>query len=248
MAIMAYLAMTAAEIAKTDSLPQAVAWMACHLSPYGTGLTNLPRTLPPGSVLILNDRTPIHGHDPEEIARILTRRVEALECRGVLLDLERAGVAESQALAAHLVQALPCPVAVSASYAQALSCPVFLPPVPPDVPLEAHIRPWQGREIWLELSLGAQTLTLTEQGAARSELSNLPSSGQAEPTLHCHYKIDLGQEKAVFSLWRTPEDLKALLEEWESSGVTHAVGLYQELGSILAPPGKVEESKSLEQP
>lgn len=243
MAIMAYLAMTAAEIAKTDPLPQAVAWMACHFSPYGTGLTNLPRALPPGAMLILNDRTPIHGHSPQRIADVLSERVEALGCRCVLLDMEREGIAETQALAEVLTKNLPCPVGVSSVYARELECPVFLPPVPPDGTLTQLLAPWQGREIWLELSLGAQALTLTERGAKRSELSAPPSGGQADSALHCHYKIDLTQEKAVFSLWRSPEDLKALLEECESHGVTHAVGLYQELGSVLSPPESPQSSE-----
>lgn len=240
MAIMAYLAMTAAEIAKTDPLPQAVAWMACHFSPYGIGLTNLPKALPPGAMLILNDRTPIHGHSPQRIAELLSERVQALGCRCVLLDMEREGIAETQALAEVLTKNLPCPVGVSSGYARELECPVFLPPVPPDGTLRELLAPWQGREIWLELSLGAQALTLTERGAKRSELSAPPSGGQVDSALHCHYKIEMSQEKAVFSLWRSPEDLTALLEECERQGVTHAVGLYQELGGVLSPPESPE--------
>ena len=54
MAIRTYLAMTASEFAKADPLPPHVAWMACHFSPYDSGLTNLPRKLPTNSLLILN--------------------------------------------------------------------------------------------------------------------------------------------------------------------------------------------------
>ena len=64
MAIPQYLAMTAAEMAGTAPLPRYMAWMACHFSPYSTGLTNRPAKLRQGSLLILNDRTPIHCHDP----------------------------------------------------------------------------------------------------------------------------------------------------------------------------------------
>ena len=42
MAIRQYLAMTAAEMTQAGSLPRHAAWMACHFSPYSTGLTNLP--------------------------------------------------------------------------------------------------------------------------------------------------------------------------------------------------------------
>ena len=47
MAIRQYLAMTAAEMTQAGSLPRHSAWMACHFSPYSTGLTNLPDRLPP---------------------------------------------------------------------------------------------------------------------------------------------------------------------------------------------------------
>ena len=52
MAIAQYLAMTAAEMIGSTFLPQKAAWMACHFSPYSTGLCNLPSALPPGSLLI----------------------------------------------------------------------------------------------------------------------------------------------------------------------------------------------------
>ena len=71
MAIRPFLAMTAAEIRGTETLPPKTAWMACHFSPYSTGLSNLPKALPPGSMVILDDITPIHGHDSETIAALL---------------------------------------------------------------------------------------------------------------------------------------------------------------------------------
>ena len=66
-----YLAMTAGEMSGSEFFSFPVAWMACHFSPYGTGITNRPRALPPGSMLILNDRMPVCGHDPERVARQL---------------------------------------------------------------------------------------------------------------------------------------------------------------------------------
>ena len=47
MAITPFLAMTAAEFRKKEDLPDKIAWMACHFSPYGLGLSNLPQRLPP---------------------------------------------------------------------------------------------------------------------------------------------------------------------------------------------------------
>ena len=226
MAIRLFLAMTAAEIRGNPALPSKIAWMACHFSPYCTGLSNLPKALKPGSVLTLDDVTPIFHHDPGQIAEQLRERVEALECAGVLLDFQRPGYPEAAELAGILAETLPCPVAVSALYAQGLSCPVFLPPVPHHVPPEAYFAPWQGREIWLEAAL-------TSQGAAFASLppgQTFPE-GFAEERLHCHYTVATESDAARFTLWRTAEDLDTLLAEAERYGVTTAVGLYQELSS-----------------
>lgn len=230
MAIRQYFAMTAAEIRANDHLPQELAWMACHFSPYGTGLSNLPKALPPNALLILNDRTPIHGHDAARIAQQLEDRMEMLKCRGLLLDFQRPGEPETTALVKHLTKALPCPVAVSDLYAQGLDCPVFLPPVPPDMLFSEHLAPWQGREIWLEMALDGIVLTLTETGAATVPLppAEFRENGRREERLHCHYHIDVSDAEVRVTLWRAEEDWKELIEEAESLGITTAIGLYQE--------------------
>ena len=71
MALTLYLAMTAAELQNCRQIPEHIAWMACHFSPYSSGISNVPVQLPAGSVLILNDRIPPQGHDPELVARQL---------------------------------------------------------------------------------------------------------------------------------------------------------------------------------
>jgi hypothetical protein len=86
-----YLAQTREEFAVCPSLPEHPAWMACHFSPYGTGLSNLPEALPKGSLLILNDRTPVFGHDPLQVAAQLEESVVRLECSGILLDFSQSG-------------------------------------------------------------------------------------------------------------------------------------------------------------
>ena len=113
-----YLAMTAAEIrANTDSPPN-IGYMACHFSPYGTGLSNRPTHLPEGSILILNDRTPPCRHDPELIVRQLKALYEAIAPFGFLLDLQRPELQENSIIAKAITEALPCPVAVSDLYAK----------------------------------------------------------------------------------------------------------------------------------
>lgn len=235
MLIRPILAMTAAEFHSCEDFSGKIGWMSCLFSPYGTGLSNLPQRLPEGSLLVLSDYTPMQGHDPQVIEKQLCTCIDRFSCCGVLLDFQRTGNAQASALAASLVKALPCPVAVSAGYAKELDCPVFLPPVPPDTPLTEHIAPWTGREIWLELALDGQRIVLTQQGAEITPLPHWqgPAEGFAEEQLCCHYRIETTQDKAIFTLWRTREDLEKLLEEANELGITTAVALYQELGYIL---------------
>ena len=223
-----YLALTAAEFAFCSSFPEKIAWMACHFSPYGTAISNLPPKLPESSMVILNDRTPIHGHDPEEILCQLKEMKSSL----LLLDFQRQQVAETKKLAEYLLKYMDRPVGVSHWYAEGLDCPVFVPPVPPDVPLGGYLAPWQGREIWLEAALGGLTYTVTEEGSTPSPLLHLPENGLADTTLHCHYKIEEFKNRVDFHLYRTREDLDYLLQDAKSHGVTTAVGLYQELGNV----------------
>lgn len=234
MAIRPFLAMTAAEMRNISSPPGEIAWMACHFSPYGLGLSNLPGSLPPGSLLILNDRTPIHGHDPRLIAQQLGDCASRLNCYGVLLDFQRPEDKEIAALVKILAEALPCPVGVSELYAEGVDCPVFLPPVPPSVALESYLAPWQSREVWLEMALGGEVISLTEQGTEVTPLSCFEDDmdGFPEEKLHCHYRIQLEDQGVRFTLWRTQEDLEALLDEGERCGIGAAVGLYQELHSV----------------
>ena len=227
-----YLAMTAAEFSRCNDLPPRLAWMACHFSVYGRGISNVPRALPKGSMLILNDRIEPVGIDPELVARQLHDVVENLECGGLLLDFQRPDEPETAALVKHLLQHLPCPTSVSHFYAKDLDCPVFLPPVPIDTPVEEYLVPWAGRDIWLEAALGGCILELTESGCVQKPLLEPIWDGHTDETLCCHYQIDLG-DTATFRLHRTESDLKQLLRRAESLGVTHTVGLYQELGDFL---------------
>ena len=228
-----YLAMTAAEFSACDKLPPFPAWMACHFSCYGTGLSNMPETLPDGAMLIVNDRTPVLGHDPDLIASQLTQMAEQWQLDSILLDFQRQGYAETAAIARAILEAHPCPVGVSDRYATELTCPVFLPPPPMDCPLDVYLAPWRGREVWLEAALGCQTITVTESGSQYGPV--LSEEGKPprfeEPLLMCHYRIDLTPNQADFTLFRTRTDLDKLLQAAEKLGVTKAVGLYQELGT-----------------
>lgn len=231
MKIPLYLSLTAAEFHACQKLPSHIAWMACHFSPYSTGLTNLPGQLPEGSLLILNDRTPVHNHDPGQICDALLHIVRRFSCRGILLDLQRPNCSQTAAIAVEATN-LPCPVILSEHYAQNLSCPVFLSPPPLHIPLKQHLAPWHGREIWLEAALDSAAMTVTQTG---SRYEPYPYDTQAEypfcdEDLHCHYRIDRSADQVQFLLRRDPIDIDALLTEAETLGVTGAVGLWQELG------------------
>ena len=91
-----------------------------------------------------------------------------------------------------------------------------------------------GAGIWLELALDGETITLTPAGATTAPLPPAAqlSGGHRDEKLHCHYQIHTDADSARFTLFRTPEDLNALLTKGEALGVTRAVGLYQELHGI----------------
>ena len=110
-----------------------VFWVPCHFSPYAIGLSNLPDTLPESSIIILNDRMPIAGHDPNCIAQQLTQLSERTGAAGILLDLQRPDCQETAALVQALTKSISCPIAISPSYAVD-NFPVFLPPFPINTP------------------------------------------------------------------------------------------------------------------
>ncbi len=230
-----YLAMTAAEISRTEVLPEKCAYMAFHFSPYSTGLSGFPDTLPPGSMLILNDRTPVYGHDPQLIAQQLQQAADTLSADGILLDFQRPDNPETAAVAAAILKTLSCPVAVSEHYANDLDCPVFLSPPALDCIPETHFSRWKGRELWLEAALDSACIILTEKGNRYTPLfpPETPEPSHHEPRLHCHYHISVTDNAAHFTLFRQPADLLSLLEEAAQSGIIRAVGLYQELHGIL---------------
>lgn len=240
MPIAHYLAMTAAEMAGNPVFPRRAAWMACHFSPSGSGLSNLPRWLPPGCLLILDDSTPIHDHDPERIASELSACTERLQCVGLLLDFQRPGVDQARQLADYLCGVLSFPVVVSDAYAVDLDCGVFVSPIPLDEAIASRLARWRGREVWLDTTMEGLELVLTEKGVITAPLPHqtFPDCGLEDRMLHCHYHISLTENSAAFTLWRTKSDISAQLEEAEALGVTAAVGLYQEFGS---PPPEVEE-------
>lgn len=230
-----YLALTAAEISHNSPLPSLCSYMACHFSPYTEGISNVPETLPFGSLLILNDRIPCDHHSADLVAGQLAAAVDRLGCESVLLDFERPPEPESCAMVRFIVQSLSCPVAVTDTYTQELSCPVFLSPAPLHMPLEAHLAPWQGREIWLEAALCQERITVTESVSSFQPIfpTQQLDGGFYDQKLRCRYHTSVSDDHIAFTLFDTHESLKTKLELAHALGVTRAVGLYQELGTVF---------------
>lgn len=222
-----YLAMTAAEILSCNELPPRVAWMACHFSPYGRGLSNLPKELPPGSMLILNDRIEPQGIDPQLVVQQLLQAVQALECGSVLLEFQRPGNELTKAVAEAVCTALPCPLAVSDAYARDLGCAVFLPPPPLREDVAAYFSPWGGREVWLEVYEQWETLAIQKQCV---ELVTQPPVTAVDlphydAPCNCRYGMEVTEDRAIFTLHRG-------MEQWQNSTcpITNLIALWQDYG------------------
>ena len=229
MKIVRYLAISAARMQAIPRLPEAAAWMSCHFSPYGRGISNRPRSLPPGSVLILDDRNPVYGHDPGITAAQLRGITETNRCSWVLLDFQHPNDPETAAMADFLQKSLTCPTAVSAPYAESSTCPVLLPPVPLQTPARDYLAHWQGRKIFLEADPDTAELVLTAEGLTVTPLPDADPRPEdfRDEALHCRYRIRIQEKAASFLLYRTEADISALLEECTQYGVAGALGMYR---------------------
>lgn len=221
-----YLAMTRLQMEKFSTGTEKRAFMSCHFSTSGYGLSNLPGNLPENTMLILDDSTPVNDHDKNLITDTILKF--APEC--VLLDFQRKPNPEARNMVKELLQALPCPVGVSAEHAEGLTCPVFLPPVPPWIPLQEHLSPWSGRDIWLELSTDAVLAEITQDGTQFHYAENAPEGPPVfhSDTLHCHYCGSEKEDRVEYYLWRTADDCRQLTENAAQYGVKAAVGVYQQ--------------------
>lgn len=231
MGIPMYLAMTAAEVSACKKLPEYFAYMACHFSSYGSGLSNLPAQLPPGSLIMVNDRIPFHHHDTNKIQQQLLELAFRLQPAGIVLDFQRDEPALLP-LADSIISALPCPVAISDRYAKDLHCPIFLQPVPPHLSLSEHIHQWHDREIWLDLAPVSCQFTISETNSICTPLLDIPPDLPFYDTERfVHYSITENQDTLVFSLVRTKEQAYQMLLNAPTS-VRFAIGLNQQLHEV----------------
>ena len=225
-----FLAQTGGEMERSPA--DNMAYMGCHFSPYGKGLSNLPVTLPKGAMLLLDDSTPPDGHNSEVVITELKEIVQKYSVSSVILDFQGEITDESMDIAQHLVNALPCPVAVTEGYAKELGCPVFLSPTPVNMAIRDHIDRWLPQGVYLELAPMATCFTVTENGCTSLAMHYTEGLPLADTRLHCHYNVEVFPDRAVFTLCRTKEDLQALIVEAKQLGVLHMLGLYQELSRL----------------
>lgn len=224
-----YLAMTAAEFAQKSAFSHKVAWMSCHFSPFGRGLSNVPKWLPEGSLLMADDSYPPDGHDPKEIADQLQAAADRLKPAGIVLDFQRPGDAQTERIRDAILSSLPYPVAVALPYARR-DFPVLLPPPPPQTVLTEYLKAYRGQEIWLEVGAIQICATVTEKGCAFQETQlqwDLPKF--YDEALCCHYQTRVSKDSIQFLLLREKDDVLQLAKAAQAHGVTCCVGLYREL-------------------
>lgn len=233
MKTMLYLAMTAQELSQYRN-PVRTAYMACHFSPYGPGITNVPESLPEGAMVILNDRIPFLHHD----CALIAAQLASLPCDAVLLDLENTDSGKAEELIAAVLSAVQVPVGVSEKYASGHSCAEFISPSDADEDPFELLKNRKGREIWLDLSPGRVCCRVTSQGCERTGGPHpCDSQVQKDDALFCHYSIAVKESEALFYLHRTWEDICAIMEQGKAMGVTRGIGLYQEWKPFLPDPG-----------
>lgn len=226
MKIPLYLAMTAAEFQNASVPPAHMAWMACHFSPYGRGISNAPSSLPENSMLILNDRIPCCGHDPAQIAQEMLELAQQFHCDSILLDFQR-----EEAATIPIVEAvckLPLRVGVAEHYAAEQPIVFVSAPSLLEAP-EDRLAQWQGKEIWLEFAACKVCCSVTEQGASFSPATEdhtpLP---YFDEKLYCRYRIELQNDTVQFILARELDGLEVFMPQAEALGVSKLIGLYQQ--------------------
>jgi len=236
MSLRFYLAMTDAEIRSAPSLPPHLAFMACHFSPYGAGLTNIPQRLPPGSILIVNDRVPVLHHDPGIILGQLKTAVQKLGVFGVLLDFQIPEQSQTAKIVKALTEGLPCPVAVSAAYGKDLTCPIFAAPA-------LHLRFCdfepikKGRSLWLEAYEETAVYSITGEGCSAGREAKLNGESFFDDALQCRYAFSIEKDAVLFTLSRQTEEIPGYLQAAEKAGVSVAVGLYQQFSGLTPASG-----------
>ncbi len=225
-----YLAATGAELRGLEDTERSLAWMACRFSPSGSGISGIPTSLPPQSMLMLTDEIPVQDHDPARVAAELTQAAQTLDCSRILLDFQRPENPKNADIAAAILKASAIPVGISGLYAQHFDCPVLVSPSPLWIPFAQQLAPWGGREIWLEAVLEDALVTVTEVGSRYKPCDSSGDYPFYDDELSVSYRTEVTADALHFYLHRGKEELGKLLEKANTKGIKTAVGLYQQLG------------------
>lgn len=211
-----------------STLPAQFAWMACHFDPNGNGIIDLPETLPPGCILILNDKTPYNGHNAERITQQLAECAQRYSIHGLLLDFERPISEALKETVRRLVYALPCPVACMKNLKiEGLVSVIQMPPILGTPEEYFHTK----KGAWLELRKQAEKYQI-EMDGCKSDSIREPqdelTEGQQETALCVHYHFTVNAENANLTLWRNRQDREIIMELAKQAGIDTIIGLYQE--------------------
>lgn len=209
--------------------------MACHFSLSGTGISNLPEELPGGSILVLSDEIPEAGHDPAQVAGELEAALRGFHCSGILLDFERECTVRGGQIArqiAAMAQSLGILCAMPEQWIPpGIECAVFasLPPLLNQPPL------WD-RPVVLELAPRRMTLILDKDGATPTPWTDPPGDPPSllDPLKGLRYCCQPRGDALVVHIEDTG---KSLLKALQWPEVLCGVGLWGEIGSLLADSG-----------
>ena len=227
-----YLATTAQEFTQFKELPSTLCYMACHFSSSGTGLSNLPGQLPSGSILCIDDCTPITNHCKAQVSAQIRELIYRLNPCGILLDFQRPDNPYTLDMIESILGSCDdYPVSVSHIYAKDFNCPVFLPPLPFRLTVSEYLQPWSNREIWLELGNDKEMAIITENSFGAEQVYSIPHGGNPfrESSLLCHYTTHIKQDHIAVYFQRTIQDLEELQIQATQLGVTKFLGLWQQL-------------------
>ncbi len=226
-----YLAITGQEFPHFCKFSSTLCYLACHFSASGKGLSNLPTVLPAGTIISIDDSTPITNHCADVVTSQINEVVEELHPSGILLDFQRPDNPFTPDMVESILSSVTCPVAVSHVYAKGYDCPVFLPPLPFRMTLSAYLQPWAGREIWLELGNEKEMAIITENEFGAEKVYDIPNNNPyfSDRPLLCHYSTHISQDHIALYFHRTEQDLQDLQAEAKELGVTKFIGLWQQL-------------------
>lgn len=233
MSIPLFLAMTSSEFSTCTQPPHSIAWLALHFSMSGPGLSNRPRRLPPGSLLILDDRSPWADHSIEVVCKELVALLLDCQAYGLLLDFERPPTEATLLLVQALCQCcseLNVPLAAPSAYLKRCNAIHFISPIPfQQMPDKSD-----SVTFWLDASPAALEVLITEGNAVSREIF-VPSSEviAAEhcfysEILRCHYFSKAVPGGICLTLFRTAKSIRQMLSCEQAAPFQLAVGLWKE--------------------